>query len=175
MEAEGRRFYVQYLTVSMLSFPAKGDAGSMFQNIYCLSEGYSRTTFVCSPLVAQRKDSETYRIIPTEFTLWKFLRLMITSFPAKKHYLFLIYKFSFAGKTADYTGYHCFILFKWGLPMGYLLCSWKNYLVFVRKILHLSDLEIYFCWQNCGLHVLPLFSVVYLWVPDGLLLSVAHR
>ena len=28
-----RRSYVQYLTVSMLAFPAKGDAGSMFQSI----------------------------------------------------------------------------------------------------------------------------------------------
>ena len=47
---------------------------------FCLSVGYQWATFVCSPLVAQRKDFEAYKIFVSEFSLWKFLSLIISSF-----------------------------------------------------------------------------------------------
>ena len=37
--------------------------------LYCLSAGYMEATFVCSPVVAQRKDFEACRIFVSEFSL----------------------------------------------------------------------------------------------------------
>ena len=44
---------------------------------YCSSAGYPWATFVCSPVVAHRKDLEASRFFVSKFSLLKFLRLQL--------------------------------------------------------------------------------------------------
>ena len=86
----------KFLSLIISSFPLEIVASFWFRNLvllaklwatrativfFCLSVGYRWATFVCSPLVAQRKDFEASRIFLSKFSLWKFLSLIISSFP----------------------------------------------------------------------------------------------
>ena len=86
--------------------------------LHCLSMGYHWATFVCSPLVAHKQLSQIH------MTFW----LIFTQINSKCdnnlvwisiHCLVLVSKFNSAGKAMGYMGYHCFALFKHGLPLGY--------------------------------------------------------
>ena len=57
----------------------------------------------------------------------------------RNNFLFLISKFSFAGKTLGYMGYHCFLLSICGLPMGY---QWATF-VCSPLVAHREDFETY--------------------------------
>ena len=102
---------------------------------YCWSKGYPWATFVCSPLVAHRKNFETYRFLVSECSFWIFLSCKNYLVSVRKGCLFQSWKFSFAGKTVGYMGYHCFYCLSEGYPWATFVCS--------PLVAHRKDFETY--------------------------------